>query len=212
MINRVALTVARCQPLHKGHCLIIHRMIEDFSTVIIGLGSANKSRDFVNPWTIEERMSMIRNVFGDRVKIVPLSDIGSEQHTDDWADYVLEKISKVNLPEPTDYFTGSIQDSLWYEGRFNRDHTREEMFRRTYQYVKGGAIPSDINPVLGYFTKNTVFRKLHDIKRNNNDIPSATELRGFLQLRNEGWKEWVPAVNHNLIEDTYLEEFKVKIK
>jgi hypothetical protein len=42
-------------------------------------------------------------------------------------------------------------------------------------------------------------------------VPAATELRSFLETRNDGWKKWVPAVNHNLIESTYPEEFKVRL-
>ena len=53
-------------------------------------------------------------------------------------------------------------------------------------------------------------RNLHIIDRNVNPVPPATDIRMYLSLRTDDWKQWVPAVNHNLVEDTFPEEFKIK--
>lgn len=196
MAKRTALAVMRTQPLHEGHVRIAQKMISNFETVIIGLGSADKSRVPANPFTIEERIQMWDNVFGNRVKLVPLSDLGATAHTSEWCDYVLKKVKGLGLPDPTDYFTGSMADAVWYRNRF-------------FNAAVGS--PADDHPAdfLTDYMPNGVFRMLHVIERNGSYIPAATELRTFLQTRTDGWKPFVPAVNHELVERCYPEEFKV---
>ena len=104
--NRCGLMIARLQPLHIGHCRILTKMIMECETAILGLGSAQKSRELHDPWTVDERMKMVKNVFGDRLKIVPIVDIGAKAPSE-WVNYLIEKITKLGLKEPTDYFTGS---------------------------------------------------------------------------------------------------------
>jgi cytidyltransferase-like protein len=194
--KRVAFAIMRTQPLHFGHTRIIERMISKCETAIVALGSADKSRVPANPFTIEERIQMLDNVFGNRIKIVPLRDLGATAETSTWCDYALDKISKLGMPAPTDYFTGSRADAIWYRQRFfNADI----------------GSPTDLTQeeFLQHYMPNGVFRMLHVENRNGNYTPSATELRTYLQTRSDGWKEWTPEVNHDLIEENYPEEFKV---
>lgn len=172
MSARVGLFVGRLQPLHKGHCKTINLMIQDCDTVIIGLGSAQKSREKHDPWTVEERIEMLRNVYSDRIKIVPLNDIDAAT-PEQWCGYIFDKLKKLGMKEPTDYYTGSEFDSSWYKHHFKE--------------------------------------RLHICDRSDNPVPAATELRMSLELRTNDWKFWVPAVNHQLVESTYPEEFKIPI-
>lgn len=194
--NRVGLAVMRTQPLHRGHTRIINTMIQDHRTVIVALGSSNKSGERHDPWTIEDRMTMLHNVYGRRIRIVPLNDIGSEQGSTDWCDYVLQKIADVGLPEATDYYTGSHADATWYKLRFlDEDQT-------TY--------PTE--PAAGYYTPSRILRRLHILDRTASAVPSATEIRTFLETRSHEWKKWVPAVNHQIVEETYPERFRILIR
>lgn len=197
MAKRTALAVMRTQPLHEGHVRVVQKMISDYSTVIIGLGSADKSRIPSNPFTIDERIEMWDNVFGDRVRLVPLKDLGATDHTSEWCDYVLKKIKGLGLPAPTDYFTGSMADAVWYRGRF-------------FNAAVGSPCDDQTDEFIDNYMPDGIFRMLHVVERNGSFIPSATELRTFLQTRTDGWKPWVPAVNHGLVESCYPEEFKVK--
>ena len=196
MSKRVGLAVMRTQPLHEGHVRIVSKMISNFETVIIGLGSADKSRVPANPFTIEERIQMWDNVFQNRVRLVPLTDLGATKDTNEWVDYVLKKIKGLGLPDPTDYFTGSEADAVWYRGRF-------------FNHTVGSPCEDHPADFLQNYMPNGTLRLLHLIERNGSFIPSATELRTFLQTRTDGWKKYVPAVNHELVETHYPEEFKV---
>jgi nicotinamide mononucleotide adenylyltransferase len=117
-MKKVGLAIMRTQPLSKGHTRIISRMIEDCETVILGLGSADKHGTEDNPYTIEDRMEMATNVYGKRIKIVPLKDLGLTSVTNQWVEYCVSKITNLGMPEPTDYYTGSMADSVYYRGYF----------------------------------------------------------------------------------------------
>jgi cytidyltransferase-like protein len=204
--NRVALAVMRLQPLHRGHFRIINRMIQDCGTAIVGLGSAQKSREEHDPWTVEERIQMIKNIYGAydnkgeylgcRVKIVPLIDLDASTQ-EEWVDYVLEKMAKLDMPEPTDLYTGSIADAYWYKNNFWDD-----------KISIGDSTQIHFDH---YRTDCGVNRNLHIIDRMNNEVPAATDIRAYLSMRTDDWKEWIPAVNHELVESTYPEKFKVPL-
>ena len=197
MTQRVGLAIMRTQPIHEGHTRIVQRMINNHDVVILGCGSANKPVSIQNPFPVEVRMEMWDRIYGLRVKLVPLADLGATKDTNEWCDYVLKKVRGVGLPDPTDYYTGSPADAIWYRGRF---------------FNKECGSPADDQPddFIQRYMPNNVFRQLHLEERTHNYIPSATELRQFMVTRDDGWKRWVPAVIHDLVEKHFPEEFKVE--
>lgn len=197
MAQRVGLAIMRTMPLHEGHTRIAQRMINAHDVVIIGCGSADKPVTIQNPFPILVRQQMWKAVYGDRIKLVALNDLGATKDTNEWCDYVLKKIEGLGLPAPTDYYTGSPADAVWYKGRF---------------FNKECGSPADDNPedFVRRYMPNGVFRQLHLEERTHNYIPSATELRQFLVTRDDGWKRWVPAVIHDIVEEHFPEEFKVQ--
>lgn len=199
-MQHVGLAVMRAQPF-GGHGNLVNEMIWNNEVVIIGLGSAGESRSRENPYTIEERQQMIRNVYGNRVKIVPLQDIGSEQYSNDWVDYVLDKIEKVGLPSPTRYYTGSQADATYYQDRF---------YHESLSYWKTGIRDPLINPNSNFYVDD-ILRELYIIDRYQTNVPSATEIRTMIETRSNLWKKWVPEVNHTLVENCYPEHFRVRI-
>lgn len=191
---RTALAVMRTQPLHKGHCWIIGEMIQQADTVIVGLGSADKAASRSNPFTVDLRIEQIKNVFGKRVKCIPFNDLGATPDKSDWIDYVLQKIGALGLPHPTDYYTGSKADAIWYSQRFFNPTMASDDMKLDQRF---------------YDPTETQLRLLHIMDRDSNTFPSATELRAFIELRSDEWKQYVPAVNHELIEENYPTKFLV---
>ena len=78
MLRRV-LMVGRFQPFHKGHILVIRRMMESFPSVIIGIGSAQYSHTPENPFTAGERVEMaVESLRAEGIGdfyVVPMEDI-----------------------------------------------------------------------------------------------------------------------------------------
>ena len=209
-MRRIGLIVGRFQPFHNGHADTVNNIIQDCSVVIIGLGSAQLSRERHNPWTVDERKEMLRNVYGDRIRVVPLKDLNASTPAE-WTNYVIEKAANIGLPAPTDYYTGSVTDGIWYRDHFAADWEGveawiEETGNDWSDFERYRIHSEDAN------SQPDSVRRLHVNERRDNGIPSATEVRGFLELRDDGWKQWVPAVNHELVESTYPEEFKIPLK
>lgn len=203
---KTALALMRTQPLHKGHCWIINEMLQSAETVIIGLGSCDKAGTRSNPFNGEQRIQMIKNVYGTRVKCLPLNDLGSTPDKSEWIDYVLGKIHALGLPDPTEYYTGSPADAIWYDERFWSETTS----RLTLDQVTAHNARNEPYGKRYYTPDERRVRKLHIMDRASKVFPiTATELRAYIELRSEQWKKWVPEVNHELVQQFYPAEFLV---
>lgn len=192
--GRVGLAVMRMQPPHRGHMNLINQMRQDCDVCIIAFGTTQISRVVRHPFTFSERLDMVRAVFGTGIKPLPLVDINSNVQTDDWVDYVLDKVRKLNLPEPTDYYTGSVQDAKWYVNRFAQlsDPATEVGFVKTYHSA-------------------TADRRLHIIDRSQFDIPPAEEIRSLIERRDPEWKLYVPQRLISYIEWNYPPELRLAL-
>ena len=89
----LGITVGRFQTLHTGHVYMIEKAIAVCERVGIFVGSSQESGTFKNPYTYEQRERFLREVFGDKVEIYPLPDIGVGNNST-WGDYVLENVRK----------------------------------------------------------------------------------------------------------------------
>lgn len=177
----VGLAVMRLQPLHKGHTLLIKQMCDDCEKVVIVIGSADKKVTYHNPYDIETRKTMIKNVFGNRVKIVPADDLGITGYKREWSDYIHDKLSKIGMPEPTDYYTGSPVDSKYYEHSFWNGNDEKEITSEHY-------------------TSDNILKRIHIVDRMSNDIPPATDLRKSILLGDDMWKNYIPRVNWDTVK------------
>jgi len=109
----VGLFVARFQPLHKGHERAIKKALKLYERVIVVIGSADKSRTESNPFTAEERKSMLETVFSKeinegKIEIIAIEDKASDE---EWAN---EIIQKVNFDE---VYTASDWVAKAFEGK-----------------------------------------------------------------------------------------------
>lgn len=192
--GRIGLVVARMQPPHRGHANIINLMRTDCDTAIVAFGSTQHSRVVRHPFTFDQRVEMIRALFSNTIKPLPLVDIDSNVNTDDWVDYVLDKVRKLNLPEPTDFYTGSVQDAKWYCSRFAM---------LSDPVVEVGPVKTYMSPTTG--------KRLHILDRNYNRLPPAEEIRSLIERRDEEWKQYVPARLVNYIDWNYPPELRVAL-
>jgi len=75
----VGLLIGRFQPFHKGHFEIIKKIASECDFVVIGIGSADLSHTFDNPFTAGERYLMIARALREggvqNFYLVPIVDI-----------------------------------------------------------------------------------------------------------------------------------------
>ncbi len=95
---RVNVFICRAQGYHIGHQTVVKQGLEDADLLIVALGSSNRSRDLYNPWTADERESIIR-MDSEGVKLAPLASRLQFVHLDDymyndplWEQHVQQKI------------------------------------------------------------------------------------------------------------------------
>jgi len=67
--------------MHIGHLSVIHHILEEFSELVIVIGSAQISHELNNPLTAGERIEMLRLALNEagidskRIFVVPVSDV-----------------------------------------------------------------------------------------------------------------------------------------
>ena len=70
----ILVFIGRFQPLHKGHQAVIDKALELAEKVVVLIGSAGKARSIRNPFTYEERATMIASVYPQNVVCLPIED------------------------------------------------------------------------------------------------------------------------------------------
>lgn len=95
MKYKVGLFIGRFQPFHRGHELIVRKMLEECERVIIAIGSAQESRTEANPLRYEYRRLMIQEVFPeyfDRITILGITDRKIQSDDESWGEYLLNTV------------------------------------------------------------------------------------------------------------------------
>lgn len=105
--------IGRFQPFHNGHKAVIETALEQAKEVVIVVGSSFAARNIRNPFTFEERKTMIKAVFpSDNVKVVPVSDYPYDDNK--WINAIM-KIVKSTVPDAVDIgLIGHSKDSTSY--------------------------------------------------------------------------------------------------
>lgn len=93
-----ALFIGRFQPLHKGHLKIIQNISKEYDEIIIGIGSSQYGHALENPFTVDERKTMITKTLEKNdvknYRIVLISDIHNPPK---WVDHVVSIISDFDI-------------------------------------------------------------------------------------------------------------------
>lgn len=80
MVKR-GILIGRFQPPHLGHTEIAKQILKEVDELIVGIGSAQKSHTFENPFTAGERILMISKALTEagvnlsRVHVIPIPDV-----------------------------------------------------------------------------------------------------------------------------------------
>lgn len=89
---KVGIVVGRFQTLHTGHLHIIDELIERCDIPVVVIGSSNKFRTPDNPFTIEERTSFLRTVYGTDITIFAVPDRKTVVNDNSWGEYLIEEL------------------------------------------------------------------------------------------------------------------------
>jgi len=113
-----ALLIGRFQPFHKGHLEVIRTILKDCDYLTIGIGSAQYSHTFENPFTAGERHLMISRALGQEgvgnCFLVPIVDINRYAV---WAAHVASIVPRFKAIYSNNPLTKRLFSEAGYEVR-----------------------------------------------------------------------------------------------
>ena len=126
-----ALFIGRFQPFHKGHLHMIKKILEAHKRLIVGIGSAQYSNTPRNPFTSEERQTMIYRALAEEgigsCEVVPIDDTNDHAI---WISFVETVVPEFGVVFSNDPVTLQLFREKNYEVREPPLHNRE-MFSGT---------------------------------------------------------------------------------
>ena len=129
--KKYALFIGRWQPFHLGHKYLVDKALEKGKNVAIAVRETELSDK--NPFTVEQRIEMIKKVYGDKVNVFAICDIesvnigrkvGYDINRIDVPDDI-EKISgtetrkeviPTNVPDEVRAYVASVSPTFWFFG------------------------------------------------------------------------------------------------
>lgn len=97
---KLAVVIGRFQPFHAGHKALIQKAFATAENVLVLIGSSGIARNIKNPFTYQERVSMVTSVFVQQVAegIMYLSPISDNLYNDNiWLANVQKAVGRVCL-------------------------------------------------------------------------------------------------------------------
>lgn len=111
---KIGLVLGRFQGVHKGHESIINKALELCDEVLVFIGSSDKNGTVENPFSYELRHDLLASIYGEKIKIFPLPDLGVG-NVPAWGDYVIENAKNV-LGKPNIIVYGEeTKCNTWYK-------------------------------------------------------------------------------------------------
>lgn len=116
MDQKIGLFIGRFQPFHLGHIDALKQARKyGITEFIIGVGSSNKEHTAENPFTYEERKTMITKILNSlwvKFTIYPLPDVESD---DDRKKYIITNLPKFDVVISGNQRTSSIFKKTSYK-------------------------------------------------------------------------------------------------
>lgn len=119
----LALYVGRFQPLHLGHCSVIDTALKIADRVLIFVGSSQESGTILNPFNVDTRISIIKEIYGDKVTVKPLLDLEDKEDMSKWTKYLLDEVIRYEGKLPDLCIFGDEKSNGW----FTDDEMKETM-------------------------------------------------------------------------------------
>lgn len=121
----VGLICGRFQTFHKGHESLVETALKLCDRVLILVGSAQECGTERNPFNINTRTKMLKEIFGDtpEIMIYGISDLSSENDIrPEWGRYLLDNVDRYIYKAPELMIYGNDEArSKWFAPEDIRD-------------------------------------------------------------------------------------------
>ena len=86
----IGLFIGRFQPLHNGHVFYINKILSECQNLVIIIGSSQEKRTDKNPFSVEERKTMLSLRFQNELKLKKIKLISAVDYPDDNEKWLLQ--------------------------------------------------------------------------------------------------------------------------
>ena len=97
---KLAVVIGRFQPVHNGHISLFQEAYKLADKILVLVGSSYRAADVRNPWSFDERSTMIHRALGEITSekyVAPLTD--TQYNDTKWISDVQNEIRKVTIAE-----------------------------------------------------------------------------------------------------------------
>ena len=109
MTRDTGLIIGRFQPFHRGHLHAVSYALGMVNTLLVGIGSSNRSRETANPFTAAERRSMILDSLDpavhSRVSIHEIPDVHNHMR---WMQLIRDTLPDFDVVFTNDRLTARL--------------------------------------------------------------------------------------------------------
>lgn len=120
------LVIGRFQPFHYGHRYLIEEIAAEVESVVVGIGSAERSHSVENPFTSGERVHIVQHVLDeldDRTYLIPIDDIDQNSM---WVSHVETLCPAFDVAYTNNHLVERLFEEAGYEVRRTPLHNRDE--------------------------------------------------------------------------------------
>lgn len=184
MKYKACVFIGRFQPIHDAHVQIIEQALQLADKVIISVGSAHRPKTIKNPWTAEERISMIKKALKEKFG-----------KTQGWTNYPEDFEARVHFVQVRDHM-------------YNNTRWASETYSKA---LMAGATQGEDTCIIGCFKDSSSWYlnmfpqwSLHEVSKiynQDHEIMNATDIRDemFLDKKIEHNKQYMTDGTHREI-------------
>lgn len=112
---KLGIIIGRFQTFHNGHKEIIDSACKICERVGVLIGSSQEFGTLKNPFSFAKRKQILEKVYGNKIEIYPLPDIGVGNNSE-WGKYVLKQIIYYFRKKPDVFISGKEERrNSWFD-------------------------------------------------------------------------------------------------
>jgi len=110
------LFIGRFQPFHMGHLKVVKYLLKKYDKIVIGIGSSQYKNTLKNPFSFEERKTMIEKTLDNESMLeYEIIDIPDIHNPPKWVDHVLSIFSDFEVVASNNSFTKKLFGKKGYK-------------------------------------------------------------------------------------------------
>lgn len=210
MMYDLGVFIGRFQPFHAGHYAVVAQALKKVEYVILLIGSSYEPRSIRNPWSFDERESMIRACFSqaenERIICEPLIDIRYNDTL--WASEVQKAVYlhqqtdlSVCLIGPNRHGEGYYTNLFPQWGHLDIQHDYTDIYGTD---IRRSIFGNELDEKIGNLVPKEIFLHLKRFMSTADGLHLKKEY-AFVELYKKGWESAPFAPTHVTVDAVVIQ-------